>query len=504
MICGISLLPQFYWRRKYQPAWTLSGEITSQAREMIEVLQGMEGYGLRPSDYHLQAIERLVEDIGSKKPKDRTFEALGLAELDILLTDAFLLLGSHLYGGRVNPETIHSEWVAFQYDVDLTRVLKSALEQNRVRPALAELHPPHAGYKRIRKALDRYRQISRSGGWVQVPDGPSLRPGDEGKTVAPLRQRLLISGDIEAYEPENPNYYDKTLEAGVLRFQERHGLERDGIVGKRTLGALNKTVAERIRQLLVNLERWRWIPHELGERYLLVNIADFSLTVMEKGLPVSDMKVIVGRPYRKTPVFSSKMTFLVFNPYWNVPHKLAVQDILPNIKKDPAYMGRQGFTLFSSWAEDAVEVHPNTIDWSSVDNRNFPYRLRQKPGPNNALGRVKFMFPNKFAVYLHDTPSRSLFNSVSRDFSSGCIRVERPVWLTGYLLKRQDDWNENRIREAIDGGENKVVSLRHPIDVHLLYWTAWVGEDESVQFRDDIYDRDRPLDLALEERLPPS
>jgi murein L,D-transpeptidase YcbB/YkuD len=504
LICGISLLPEFYGRRKFQPAWTLSGKVGHQAREMVEVLQGMDGYGLRASDYHLQTIERLVADISSKPPKDRALETLRLAELDILLTDAFLLLGSHLYGGRVNPETIHSEWVAFQYDIELTRVLEAALDQDRIRTALTGLQPPHTGYLRLRKALDQYGQIAMAGGWPQVPHGPSLRLGDENESVTLVRQRLLMSGDIEGYEPANPLQYDRTMEAGVRRFQERHGLKKDGVVGKETRRALNTTVEDRIRQLQVNLERWRWIPHDLGERYLLVNIADFTLTVMEQDRPVSEMKVIVGRPFRKTPVFSGKMTFLVFNPYWNVPHKLAVKDILPKIKKDPEFLGKNGFTVLSSWAQDAAEVHPGSIDWSQVNAGNFPYRLRQKPGLNNALGAVKFMFPNKFAVYLHDTPSRNLFKSVARDFSSGCIRVEHPVWLAEYVLRGQNGWTENKIREVIGEGENKVVSLKHTMNVHLLYWTAWVGEEGSVQFRDDIYDRDQPLALALEERFPPS
>ena len=504
MICGISLLPEFYGRRQFQPAWTLSGKLRPQAREMVEVLQGIERYGLRSSDYHLHIIARLAAELDSKPPGNKLLEKTRLAELDILLSDAFLLLGSHLYGGRVNPETIHSEWVAFQYDIDLTRVLDAALEQDRVREALAGLHPPHTGYVQIRKALDLYRQIANAGGWPVVPDGPSLRLGDEDDSVGLVRQRLVISGDIETYEPENALRYDRTLEAGVRRFQERHGLEKDGIVGKETRRSFNISVADRIRQLQVNLERWRWIPHDLGEPYLLVNIADFTLTIVERGRPVFEMKVIVGRPFRKTPVFSRKMTFLVFNPYWNVPHKLAVQDILPKIKEDPGFISKQDFTLLSSWADDAPEIHPATIDWSLIDKGNFPYRLRQKPGLKNALGTVKFMFPNKFAVYLHDTPSRGLFKSVARDFSSGCIRVEQPVWLAAYVLRGQDGWTVDKITEVIAGGENKTVNLRQPIDVHLLYWTAWVGEDGSVQFRDDIYDRDQPLALALEERLPPS
>lgn len=504
MVCGIRLLPEFYGRRNYQPVWTSSTGILPQANELVLAIRNAYQQGLRPSDYHLSAIEHLIGAHDLKLQLGIETDPQVRAELDILLTDAFLLMGSHLYGGRVNPETIHSEWVAFQYDKDLTLVLDDALENNGVLSALSGLGPPHVGYAAIQKALAFYREIADSGGWSEVPEGPSLRPGDEAEAVAALRKRLWVTGDLKAIQHYNPYLFDAPLEAAVRHFQQRHGLKSDGIVGNHTRVLLNVPVERRVRQLEINMERWRWVPHELGERYLLVNIADFRLTVMERGRPFSQMRVIVGRPYRKTPVFSSKMTYLVFNPYWNVPYKLAVEDILPKIQKDPEFVRNQGFHVFSGWAEDAAEIDPATVDWTGFSEHSFPYRLRQNPGRHNALGRVKFMFPNKFAVYLHDTPSRRLFEAPARGYSSGCIRVEHPELLADYLLDDEDGWDSEAIHKVIERGEQRVVRLKNPMDVHILYWTAWVDDLGVVHFRDDVYDRDPPLAKALDERWPVS
>jgi murein L,D-transpeptidase YcbB/YkuD len=501
LICGISLLPDFYRRRHYEPAWITSEQVSSQAYELLTTIRSAKDYGLSPSDYHLSAIEQLVEEIDLKHQLGMPIDVKILGEADILMTDAFLLLGSHLYGGRVNPETIHSEWVAFQYELDLSRLLEEAIETQRVRQALGDLHPSHVGYVGMQKALATYRAIAESGGWPKVPDGESLKLGDENPVVEALRARLRVSGDLTDENHDNGYHFDISIDRAVRAFQRRHGIEADGVVGKKTREQLNIPVEERVRQIEINMERWRWIPHNLGERYLLVNIADFSLKVFENGRPASEMKVIVGRPFRKTPVFSSRMTYLVLNPYWNVPYKLAVEDLLPKIQQDQNFIKDNGFRIFSDWSDAAVELDPLAVDWHRFDRRNFPYRLRQDPGPQNALGRIKFMFPNKFAVYLHDTPSRRLFEATSRGYSSGCIRVERPVWLAEFVLKGQDEWSFGQIEGRLNSGEKQTVQLRRPIDVHLLYWTAWVSDDGVVHFRDDIYGRDLPLATALSERL---
>jgi murein L,D-transpeptidase YcbB/YkuD len=288
----------------------------------------------------------------------------------------------------------------------------------------------------------------------------------------------------------------------VKHFQKRHGLDIDGIVGSKTLGALNVTAAERLRQIEVNMERWRWLPRDLGDRYIRVNIAGFELDVFEAGRQVMNMRAITGRDYRRTPVFSDMMTYLVINPYWNVPWNIAVKDKLPLIRENPDYLAQQKMILMSGWGADVVEIDPSTIDWSEVTPKDFVWRLRQDPGPLNALGRIKFMFPNKFNVYLHDTPSRELFEQAVRTFSSGCIRIEHPVDLAEYLLRGYPEWTRPAILAAIDKGDERTVRLLEPIPVYVLYCTAWVDETGEISFRNDVYGRDGVVADALLE-LPP-
>jgi murein L,D-transpeptidase YcbB/YkuD len=261
-------------------------------------------------------------------------------------------------------------------------------------------------------------------------------------------------------------------------------------------------VEERVRQIEVNLERWRWLPEDLGQRYILVNIANFELEVVEKSKPVMIMQVVVGKPYWRTPVFSDRMTYLVLSPYWHIPPSIAVKDKLPLIRKDHTYLATYDIKVFQGWGAETREIDPQTIDWSKVTAKDFNYRLRQEPGPLNALGRVKFMFPNKFNVYLHDTPSRELFGKTVRTFSSGCIRIEKPIELAEYLLGGDAKWTRENILAAIDRRVEQTVRLPEPMPVHLLYWTAWSDEEGSIQFRGDIYGRDQLLDKALREKPP--
>jgi len=316
-----------------------------------------------------------------------------------------------------------------------------------------------------------------------------------------LRRRLAASGDLGAGDDSGGELFDAALEAAVKRFQDRHGLGSDSVVGAKTLKALAVPVAERIRQIELNLERWRWLPRDLGRRYVLVNIPDFTLQVIEDGSEVLAMRTVVGRSYRRTPVMSDTIKYLVINPYWEVPTTLAVKDKLPEIRKDPEFLARQKFHVYQGWGSDQREIDPAGVDWQRVDGRNFPYRLRQDPGPLNALGRVKFMFPNKFDVYIHDTPSRELFRSPERAASSGCIRVEAALDLAEVLLRPAPDWNREAIAKTIASLETRTVPLPEPIAVHLQYWTAWADAAGTVHFRDDVYERDSRLAAAL--ALPP-
>ena len=503
LICGIALIPDFYAARDFKPAWSTPQGPNAQARALLEEISRVGDEGLSPEDYHFGRLQAMTTQLVSAGP-DATPAALGRrADFDLLMTDAVFLLGAHLLGGRVNPETIHASWDAFSHEVDLVRLLNDGLQGGRMAHLIQGLHPPYSGYTGLRRALIDYRRMAAAGGWPQLEDGPSLHVGDETPLVARLRERLVASGDLEVTPVLIPNTFDETLEAAVKAFQHRHGLEADGVVGKKTRQVLNVPVDQRIQQLLINMERWRWIPNDLGSRYLVVNIADFNLTMVDESRVRGTMRVVVGRAYRKTPVFSGSMTYLDFNPFWNVPRKLAVEDILPQIKKDPAYIDQQGFRIFSGWSEDAVELSPDAVDWASFNKNHFPIRLQQAPGPKNALGQIKFMFPNQYAVYLHDTPAKGLFKSVSRSFSSGCIRVEDPATLAEFVLEGMEGWGREKIEMHLADDQRQVVRLQRPIPIHLLYWTAWSDANGTVFFREDIYERDAPLMRALKEKPTP-
>jgi murein L,D-transpeptidase YcbB/YkuD len=327
--------------------------------------------------------------------------------------------------------------------------------------------------------------------------------GDRDKRISAVNDRLVFWGDKpKAPKPLIPELFDPELEKVIRRFQIRHGIESDGILGKKTLAALNFSASDRLSQIEINMERWRWIPHHMGTQYVLVNTADFSLQLVAGLETLMEMRVVVGRPEQLTPVLSGEINYVVINPYWHVPHSIAVRDILPKLRKNPAYLREQHITVLEGWSNNAAEISPDSVDWKNISDHSFRYKLRQEPGPKNSLGRIKFMFPNKFGVYLHDTPSRGLFKRAKRGFSSGCIRIEKPMDLAAYLLRDKPGWNYDAIQAQIESGETRAIPVHPTMPVHLLYWTAWVDENHIVQFREDIYNRDNGLKSALAEKPP--
>jgi L,D-transpeptidase YcbB len=347
--------------------------------------------------------------------------------------------------------------------------------------------------------LRQYRQIEADGGWPQIPEGPKLEVGMESDRVVALRRRLLVTDDLAEGTAADSTAFDGALAEEVKGFQERHGLDADGVIGGKTLAALNVPVEARIGQIRVNLERARWVLHNLEPDYIIVNIAGFRVYVMENGEQVWTSRAVVGKPFRKTPVFKATMDHLVFNPTWTVPPTILRNDVLPKVRKDPSYLSQNNFSVIDG---SGKRVDPSSVNWSA---KNPPYRIVQGPGSKNALGEVKFMFPNKHAVYLHDTPSKSLFDKSERTFSSGCIRVQKPFELAELLLRGDSSWTAERMEKVRASGKTETVKLATPLPVLLLYWTVQPEADGTVRFMNDVYERDarilKELDEAFSTRI---
>ena len=499
----VSVISEYYEKHDYKFLWVLENGLIPQAEELIQSIEKADRDGLTVEDYHLTQLKSLKGQINQELLQNQLIDPAKKADLDLLLTDAFLLFSSHLLYGRVNPGAVDSTWLFSNPVTDVTHLLESVNQNFPLEGLFNELRPENVAYYRLRDALQDYITIQKNGGWPSIPGGAVLKKGAADPRIKLILKRLAITGDIHLSDPPSGNHVslDGYVMEGVKRFQNRHGIDPNGWVSQSTLDAMNVPVEDRIHQIELNLERWRWIPRDLGSQYVLVNIADYSLAVIDNQMPVLEMRVVVGKAFRRTPVFSEKIRFMVFNPYWNIPIKIAIEDKLPIIRKNPGYLSQNHIKVFENWGENAPEVNPATIDWYRVTANHFPYRLRQDPGPSNALGRIKFMFPNKFSIYLHDTSQRGLFRRTSRDFSSGCIRIEKPVELAAYLLRNDPQWSTKRIMDVIASGVSTVVRLKDPIPVHLLYLTAWVDEQEDIHFSKDIYDRDPPLERALKAQL---
>ena len=497
-IAAVRLIPAFYERRDFRPAWTNAGNVEALLRQAKRI----DEEGLDPQDYHLAEVERLIAQAGGRMPSDPVLAA----DLDILLTESAARIGYHLRFGKVNPEDLDPDW-NLSRDLDgrdPVEVLQQAIESDSLDDFIEQAFARHPFHVRLKTALAEYREIQRGGGWPAVPDGPALKPGTEGDRVTLLRERLARTGDLAQDRPDDPRRFDEQVERAVIRFQRRHGLEADGIAGRQTLAAMNVPVQQRIDQIRLNLERARWVCRNLENDFIVTNIAGFRVLLVRDGKPVWTTRAQVGKPYRKTPVFRSTMKYLVFNPTWTVPPGILRKDMLPRIQRDPDYLRRSNINVID---REGQIIDASTLDWASYTGRNFPYMLRQDPGPNNALGRVKFIFPNQHFVFLHDTPSKQLFDRPDRTFSSGCIRVENPFELAELLLDNPAEWNRESFQRVLDSGKPRTVFLPTPLTVLLLYWTVETDDEGTIRFLNDVYDRDqRVLDGLNEDFVfrPPS
>jgi len=382
----------------------------------------------------------------------------------------------------------------FFYCVLMFLLFSLSWTQSSANPANVQPSAPSGNmsnaYLILQKSLLQYKEIAAHEGWPSVSKGASLKKGDMSARVAELKKRLLITGDLISEGTKDENTFDEGLHDSVIRFQRRHGLKEDGVAGPETIKNLNLPVEKRIHQIEINMERLKLMPKDMGQRYIAVNIAAFELNVIENEDTVINMKVIVGKPFWYSPLFNAEMTHLVFNPSWYVPNSIAIKEILPKIKKESDYLVKEGIKVYEKEKGYRKALDASAINWADVTADNFKYRFVQDPGILNPLGKIKFVFPNKYNVYLHDTPTKVLFERSSRAFSHGCIRIEKPVELAEYLLRDDPLWTKDKIIEMMEAGKEIKIKLPSPIPIHILYLTAWVDKDNILQFRDDVYGRD--------------
>ncbi len=472
----------------FEPFWD-----SVRLTKLLDIVRASTADGLTPADYHLATLERLAGRV------DRT--ALETAQLDLLATDAFTELLYHLYFGKVDPVSIDSRWNFERRelkDSDALQFVFAALTNDNISGAVDAVRPDHWMYRTFTDALASYRRIEAAGGWPTIADGPTLRRGVTDPRVADLRRRLSASGDDREAATASV-LFDQALEAALKRFQVRHFLAPDGAVGSATRRELNVGVARRIDQIRVNLERARWVLHQSADGdFVIVDVAGFEVRYVRDRAVIWKTRAQVGQPYRQTPIFRSTIEEVVLNPTWTVPPGILAKDILPAARRDPAYLEKRGLRVID---RNGRPVDAANVDFTRYTGATFPFMIRQDPGPTNALGRVKIMFPNPYLVYLHDTPSQALFDRDQRAFSSGCIRTERPLELVELLLASPDRWNRAMIDAAVASGTTRTIRLSKPVPVLILYWTVDRDSEGAIVFKPDPYGRDPKLLEALDRRF---
>lgn len=541
-------LKNIYQKNGYNPIW-LDGFTLNTSGELLRTLIWETiSDGQQLTGYHYEIIESKL-NMANHHPRNLT--ALDLILTDAFLSFTKDSLSGKLTPDRDDAAHSNLSKVKLKSQpqiqrLDVLAVLENYITQNNIGQFLQNLSPQHQGYLQMRATLARYLRLSIEHPWLPIPQGPTLSLGQRHEQVFLLRKRLILLGDLKQSLPQEPQIsaqqtisykpsqnasnkhslafekgknkdkdvintklqaieaelvkidplqhsvylYDYEVQQAVKTFQNRHSLDNSGVLDSSTRALLNIPIKQRAKQLALNMKRWRHLPPNLGERYIFVNMANFDLAYIEHERKMASMKVIIGKPYRRTPIMSGKIDTVVINPYWNVPYRIAVKDILPKLKKDPSYLQSHQLEVLPNWNNDATTIDTAEIDWKTQSSRNFKYRFRQPPGPNNSLGNVKFLFPNDYSIYLHDTPKRNLFSESQRTLSSGCIRVEKPVELASLVLNSQRGWDQQSIETRINQRKNTHIRLQEPVPVYLMYWTAWVSKDGDVHFRDDFYDRD--------------
>jgi murein L,D-transpeptidase YcbB/YkuD len=477
-------LLEVYSTNNFEPLWWEGNAHSASFDSLITALKEAQLEGLKTATYHLAELEQ------AKVETDFFSNPSRIAQIDQLATASYLLYAFHLYNGSITPGQLDSNWHITPKNLPLAQYLQKALQQKNVRQSLAELSVENISYKLLKQELAKLKVIALQGGWEKLPFNGVLLKNDTSQVVYLLRQRLIRTGDLDSAKSIG-FAYDQDLVEAVKKFQKRHGLPDQGTLDQRTTTTLNISVDTRIEQVILNMERMRWLPLENGKTKISVNIPDYKLIVSEKDQQILEARVVVGKLGNTTPVFEDSLESIVFSPEWNVPFQIATKEILPILQRNPGYLQKNNYEVYDSWNANAKPVNPYAVNWQAVNVTNFKYRIVQKANKKNALGAVKFLFPNALNIYIHDTPAKQLFKENKRAYSHGCIRLENPGKLATCLLKNDTTWTQVKVQEHMNQPESFKVTLSEPVKVEIMYLTAFV-QDGVLQFRDDVYGYDEP------------
>lgn len=472
------LLDSIYSKRDYKPIWT----DRALREDLYRGIERAKEDGLEPEDYHLSYLKKSLSNLAELDDEERSLT-------EIILTDAFFSLTSDYNSGKLDPKEIYSIWGVESNKIDLPGLLDHGVQQNNILAAIDSVVPQHEVYKGLKRSLKEYRELAEN---EKDPifiseEGESIKADEKDERIPNIKRRLKELGYWDKEIADSLIIYDEPLQEAVKEFQEKYGIETDGVIGGGTIKTLNKTYQERLEQILVNLERWRWYPKDLGEQYIIVNIANYRLHLVKGEDTLATHRTMVGTEARKTPVFSDKVEHIVYNPTWTIPPTIKSKDVIPSASKDPDYINRKNFSIFNRSGE---KMNPQDVDWSSSKVKG--YTFRQEAGPANPLGLVKIIYPNEYMIYLHDTPSKSLFNKNLRAQSSGCVRVQGVLDLAKMLLNDQPKYDDDKIAEILKSGKTTTIKVTQNVNVHHLYWTAW-NENGSTRFAEDVYKRDAAI-----------
>ena len=493
-IYGLEVLTTFYQNRDYQAAWTKINNIESALSSIKDLYKD----GLDPEDYHYSLLKKLSVDF----TKSKIIDSINFAKFDVFMTDAIITAAGHLISGKVNPESLKRQWEVKTESYkkvfkNPSKVLQSALDNEKIPEILNSLKPSHYMYTGLKNALAEYRGYKEKGNWDSIASGKTIKLGDKSERVLDVRSRLLASHEMQNYSAVNDTVYDSILKVNMKVFQKKYGIEVDGNIGKQTLYELNIPLDYRIEQIKANMERARWVLYQIEKKFIAVNIAGFELYFVEDEKEILTSRVIVGKSHTMSPIFKGIMQYVVINPTWTVPRSL-YPGYIKKLQNNPEYFAQKNMEVITSSGE---YVPITGKDWSEYTIHNFPYMIRQKAGPNNALGYIKCMFPNKHSVYIHDTPARSLFSKDKRAFSHGCIRTQKIRDVALLLLEpNKEGWTTEKIDQIIESRKTTTIRLKEKVPILILYWTAGIGFNKNFYFKPDVYNRDRVLIDALNNK----